>query len=242
MKMLTAALAVIFIALSASADHHASAELTLPKYIQSIQGTTDDLGGYLADAKGFADSGLLQARGAGMAVYQINAGGHDGAQVVTEFYYPNADALPSPNVMVQSDAHIKTFTKNTRGNVHKGSTLYEMIHSSGQLPADTRVFVGTRVKALSPDYIGKVKAMLKEMAVDGVPYGINEVVSGGLDGETHFIWHGYKSQTHALKDREQHWDAFTKKISETLSSNDREVIGDTTVTSLFVLNSGSCFI
>ena len=238
MKMLVVAIAAAAVTLQAFGDHHASGELTLPKYTQSLQGTTDDLGGYLSDMKAFADSGLLQARGAGMAVYQINAGGNDGAQVLTDFYYPNADALPSPNVMTQSDAHMQTFTKNTRGIVSKGSTIYETIYSGGALSVETRVFVATRVKALSPDYAMKLKSFLKDIAVDGVPYGVNEVVSGGIDGETHMIWFGYKSLAHALKDREKNWASNMKKIAETFTRDDREVLGRDTVTSLFVLNSG----
>ena len=86
----------VFVAVSTFSAHHEQAAASPWKYSLSIESETRDLNGFLADSKKFADSGVLAKRGASMTIYQINAGGHSGANVMTEFYYPNADAMPSP--------------------------------------------------------------------------------------------------------------------------------------------------
>ena len=103
--------------------------------------------------------------------------------------------------MIQSDARAKTFMQSNDDDswVGKGSSIYETIHQVGQLTPEIRVFQGASIKAMSADYPEKLKKFLAQTAVDGVPYGIQQVVVGGYEGETHRIRWGYKSQAEMLQ-------------------------------------------
>ena len=220
----------LFILSSAYADNHQAPQA---RYILNIQNFTTDMSSVLTTQKAFADSGALSERQVGMTVYQINAGGRDGANVAINFFYSDAASMPPPNAMIQSDAHVKAFMQNNGDDswVAKGSSIYENIHQVGNLTADTRVFQGASIKALSPEYGEKLKAFLAETAVEGVPYGIQGVVIGGYEGETHRIWWGFNSQADMLKNYEENNDRFTKAQTR-FSANDREIIRTWVATSL----------
>ena len=230
-KILTSVLSA-FLMVSAYADHH---EAPGPRYIMNIQNFTTNMAALLATHKAFADSGALNERQVGMAVYQINAGGRDGANAAINFFYMDAASLPPPNVMIQSDAHVKTFMQSNEDDswVGKGSSIYESIHQVGQLTPDIRVFEGASIKALSPDYPEKAKKVLADTALEGVPYGIQEVVIGGYEGETHRIWWGYKSQAEMLQAREKNIDRFIAAQAQ-FTPEDREIIRTWLATSLLV--------
>jgi hypothetical protein len=157
-KILTFIISALLMA-SAYADHH---EAPGAKYILNIQNFTTNMAALIATQKAFADSGALNERQVGMVVYQINAGGRDGANVAINFFYQNAASLPPPNVMIQSDAHAKTFMQSNDDDswVGKGSSIYETIHQVGQLTPETRVFQGASIKAMSADYPEKLKNSL----------------------------------------------------------------------------------
>ena len=76
-----------------------------------------------------------------------------------------------------------------------------------------------------------MKAFLAETAVEGVPYGIQRVVIGGYEGETHRIWWGFNSQADMLKNYEENNDRFTKAQTR-FSANDRQIIRTWVATSL----------
>lgn len=217
---------------SAYADDHEAPEA---RYILNIQNFTTDVSAVLASQKEFADSGALNERQVGMTIYQINAGGRDGANVAINFFYSDAASMPPPNAMIQSDAHVKAFMQNNGDDnwVAKGSSIYENIHQVGNLTADTRVFQGASIKALSPEYEEKLKSFLAETAVEGVPYGIQRVVIGGYEGETHRIWWGFNSQADMLKNYEGNNERF-RKAQTRFSENDREIIRTWVATSLLV--------
>jgi hypothetical protein len=117
--------------------------------------------------------------------------------------------------------------------VGKGSSIYETIHQVGQLTPETRVFQGASIKAMSADYPEKLKKFLAQTAVDGVPYGIQQVVIGGYEGETHRIWWGYKSQAEMLQAREKNNDRFRSAQAQ-FTQQDREIIRTWLATSLLV--------
>jgi len=217
---------------SANADHH---EAPSAKYVLNIQNFTTNMATLIATQKAFADSGALRERQVGMVVYQINAGGRDGANAAINFFYQDAASLPPPNVMTQSDAHAKTFMQSNDDDswVGKGSSIYETIHQVGQLTPETRVFQGASIKAMSADYPEKLKKFLAQTAVDGVPYGIQQVVIGGYEGETHRIWWGYKSQAEMLQAREKNNDRFRSAQAQ-FTQQDREIIRTWLATSLLV--------
>jgi len=217
---------------SANADHH---EAPSAKYVLNIQNFTTNMAALIATQKAFADSGALRERQVGMVVYQINAGGRDGANAAINFFYQDAASLPPPNVMTQSDAHAKTFMQSNDDDswVGKGSSIYETIHQVGQLTPETRVFQGASIKAMSADYPEKLKKFLAQTAVDGVPYGIQQVVIGGYEGETHRIWWGYKSQAEMLQAREKNNDRFRSAQAQ-FTQQDREIIRTWLATSLLV--------
>ena len=221
-----------FLAVGAHADHHEAPEV---RYILNVQNFTTNMAALLSTQKAFADSGALNERQVGMAVYQINAGGRDGANAAINFFYQDAGSLPPPTVMTQSDAHVKTFMQSNEDDswIGKGSTLYESIHRVGQLTPNTRVFQGASIKALSPEYPEKLKKFLADTALEGVPYGIQQVVIGGYEGETHRIWWGYKSQADMLEAREKNLDRFRAAQSQ-FTPQDREKIRTWLSTSLLV--------
>ena len=171
-----------------------------------------------------------------MTIYQINAGGHSGANVITEFYYPNADAMPSPDVMVASQAHIDTFGNNPRDDDNVRATFYRNIHfvAPGD-PSRYRVFVGYSVKATNSDYVSQIKEIMSEFATGNEGYGINEVVAGGLNGETHLVWWAYDSQASLMKDLERTRARYDEVVARLTAT--REVLRTVVVTS--VLNSAT---
>ena len=230
-KILTFIISALLMA-SAYADHH---EAPGAKYILNIQNFTTNMAALIATQKAFADSGALNERQVGMVVYQINAGGRDGANAAINFFYQDAASLPPPNVMIQSDAHAKTFMQSNDDDswVGKGSSIYETIHQVGQLTPEIRVFQGASIKAMSADYPEKLKKFLAQTAVDGVPYGIQQVVIGGYEGETHRIWWGYKSQAEMLQAREKNNDRFRSAQAQ-FTQQDREIIRTWLATSLLV--------
>ena len=226
----------VFSAAGAFSAHHEQAAASPWKYSLSIESETRDLNGFLADSKKFADSGVLAKRGASMTIYQINAGGHSGANVMTEFYYPNADAMPSPDVMVASQAHIDTFGNNPRDDDNVRATFYRNIHfvAPGD-PSRYRVFVGYSVKATNTDYVSQIKEIMSEFATGNEGYGINEVVAGGLNGETHLVWWAYDSQASLMKDLERTRARYDEVVARLTAT--REVLRTVVVTS--VLNSAT---
>ena len=226
----------VFSAAGAFSAHHEQAAASPWKYSLSIESETRDLNGFLADSKKFADSGVLAKRGASMTIYQINAGGHSGANVMTEFYYPNADAMPSPDVMVASQAHIDTFGNNPRDDDNVRATFYQNIHfvAPGD-PSGYRVFIGYSVKATNSDYVSQIKEIMSEFATGNEGYGINEVVAGGLNGETHLVWWAYDSQASLMKDLERTRARYDEVVARLTAT--REVLRTVVVTS--VLNSAT---
>ena len=226
----------VFSAAGGFSAHHEQAAASPWKYSLSIESETRDLNGFLADSKKFADSGVLAKRGASMTIYQINAGGHSGANVMTEFYYPNADAMPSPDVMVASQAHIDTFGNNPRDDDNVRATFYRNIHfvAPGD-PSRYRVFVGYSVKATNSDYVSQIKEIMSEFATGNEGYGINEVVAGGLNGETHLVWWAYDSQASLMKDLERTRARYDEVVARLTAT--REVLRTVVVTS--VLNSAT---
>jgi len=230
-KILTSVLSA-FLIVSADADHH---EAPGARYILNIQNFTTNMAALLATQKAFADSGALNERQVGMAVYQINAGGRDGANAAINFFYQDASSLPPPNVMIQSDAHVKTFMQSNTDDswVGKGSSIYETIHQVGQLTPEVRVFQGASIKATSADYPEKLKKFLADTALDGVPYGIQQVVVGGYEEETHRIWWGYKSQAHMLQAYEKNTERFRAAQAQ-FTPEDRKIIRTWVATSLLV--------
>ena len=226
----------VFSAAGAFSAHHEQAAASPWKYSLSIESETRDSNGFLADSKKFADSGVLAKRGASMTIYQINAGGHSGANVMTEFYYPNADAMPSPDVMVASQAHIDTFGNNPRDDDNVRATFYRNIHfvAPGD-PSRYRVFVGYSVKATNSDYVSQIKEIMSEFATGNEGYGINEVVAGGLNGETHLVWWAYDSQASLMKDLERTRARYDEVVARLTAT--REVLRTVVVTS--VLNSAT---
>ena len=231
MKFRTAtALLSLFWCVNASTAHHEEAPFPW-KYSLSIEAETQEMNGLLADSKQFADSGVLQKRGASMSVYQINAGGYEGANVLTEFYYPDAASLPSPNVMVSSQAHLDAFGDNQRAGDFVRSTIYKNIHGviKGDA-ADVRVFMGASIKALTPDYVDRVKSLLAANSDGSLAYGINEVIAGGHNGETHVVWWGYASQTAMLLDLENTEEQF-QEAQKSLTGT-REILRTVVNTSL----------
>ena len=223
----------VFSAAGAIAAHHEQAAASPWKYSLSIESETRDLNGFLADSKKFADSGVLAKRGASMTIYQINAGGHSGANVMTEFYYPNADAMPSPDVMVASQAHIDTFGNNPRDDDNVRATFYRNIHfvAPGD-PSRYRVFVGYSVKATNSDYVSQIKEIMSEFATGNEGYGINEVVAGGLNGETHLVWWAYDSQASLMKDLERTRARYDEVVARLTAT--REVLRTVVVTSVLI--------
>ena len=226
----------VFSAAGVFSAHHEQTAASPWKYSLSIESETRDLNGFLADSKKFADSGVLAKRGASMTIYQINAGGHSGANVMTEFYYPNADAMPSPDVMVASQAHIDTFGNNPRDDDNVRATFYRNIHfvAPGD-PSRYRVFVGYSVKATNSDYVSQIKEIMSEFATGNEGYGINEVVAGGLNGETHLVWWAYDSQASLMKDLERTRARYDEVVARLTAT--REVLRTVVVTS--VLNSAT---
>ena len=213
------------------AAHHEQAAASPWKYSLSIESETRDLNGFLADSRKFADSGVLAKRGASMTVYQINAGGHSGANVMTEFYYPNADAMPSPDVMVASQAHIDTFGTNPRNDDNVRATFYQNIHfvAPGD-PNRYRVFIGYSVKATNSDYVSQIKEIMSDFATGNEAYGINEVVAGGLNGETHLVWWAYESQASLMKDLERTRARYDEVVARLTAA--REILRTVVVTSV----------
>jgi len=213
------------------AAHHEQAAASPWKYSLSIESETRDLNGFLADSRKFADSGVLAKRGASMTVYQINAGGHSGANVMTEFYYPNADAMPSPDVMVASQAHIDTFGTNPRDDDNVRATFYQNIHfvAPGD-PNRYRVFIGYSVKATNSDYVSQIKEIMSDLATGNEAYGINEVVAGGLNGETHLVWWAYESQASLMKDLERTRARYDEVVARLTAA--REILRTVVVTSV----------
>ncbi len=213
------------------AAHHEQAAPSPWKYSLSIESETRDLNGFLADSRKFADSGVLAKRGASMTVYQINAGGHSGANVMTEFYYPNADAMPSPDVMVASQAHIDTFGTNPRDDDNVRATFYQNIHfvAPGD-PNRYRVFIGYSVKATNSDYVSQIKEIMSDFATGTEAYGINEVVAGGLNGETHLVWWAYDSQASLMKDLERTRARYDEVVARLTAA--REILRTVVVTSV----------
>ena len=225
---------VFFSVTNTFAAHHEQAAVSPWKYSLSIESETRDLNGFLADSKKFADSGVLAKRGASMTVYQINAGGHAGANVMTEFYYPNADAMPSPDVMIASQAHLDTFGTNPRDDYNVRATFYQNIHfvAPGD-PGRYRVYIGYSIKATDSDYVSQIKEIMSDFATGNEAYGINEVVAGGLNGETHLVWWGYESQASLMKDLERTRARYDEVVTRLTAS--REVLRTAVVTS--ILNS-----
>ena len=213
------------------AAHHEQAAASPWKYSLSIESETRDLNGFLADSRKFADSGVLAKRGASMTVYQINAGGHSGANVMTEFYYPNAEAMPSPDVMVASQAHIDTFGTNPRNDDNVRATFYQNIHfvAPGD-PNRYRVFIGYSVKATNSDYVSQIKEIMSDFATGNEAYGINEVVAGGLNGETHLVWWAYESQASLMKDLERTRARYDEVVARLTAA--REILRTVVVTSV----------
>ena len=226
----------VFSVESTFAAHHEEAAASPWKYSLSIESETRDLNGFLADSKKFADSGVLAKRGASMTVYQINAGGHSGANVMTEFYYPNADAMPSPDVMVASQAHIDTFGTNPRDDDNVRATFYQNIHfvAPGE-PSQYRVYIGYSVKATNSDYVSQIKEIMSDFATGNEAYGINEVIAGGLNGETHLVWWGYDSQASLMEDLERTRARYDEVVARLTAS--REILRTAVVTS--ILNSAT---
>ena len=213
------------------AAHHEQAAPSPWKYSLSIESETRDLNGFLADSRKFADSGVLAKRGASMTVYQINAGGHSGANVMTEFYYPNAEAMPSPDVMVASQAHIDTFGTNPRDDDNVRATFYQNIHfvAPGD-PNRYRVFIGYSVKATNSDYVSQIKEIMSDFATGNEAYGINEVIAGGLNGETHLVWWAYDSQASLMKDLERTRARYDEVVARLTAA--REILRTVVVTSV----------
>lgn len=201
------------------------------KYSLSLEVETQELNGVLSDSKKFADSGVLEKRGAYMSVYQINAGGYMGANMVTEFYYPHADSLPAPNVMISSQAHIDAFGDNGRDGDFVRATIYKNVYGVIKDPsAELRVFFGASVKALSPDYVDRIKKLMVANSDGSLAYGINQVIAGGHNGETHFVWWGYGSQAAMIQDLDNTEEQFQEAQRELADS--REILRTTVSTSL----------
>ena len=90
--------------------------------------------------------------------------------------------------------------------------------------------MGASIKVLTPDYVDRVKSMLAANSDGSLAYGINEVIAGGHNGETHVVWWGYASQTAMLLDLENTEEQF-REAQKSLAGT-REILRTVVNTSL----------
>ena len=76
---------------------------------------------------------------------------------------------------------------------------------------------------------------MSDFATGNEAYGINEVIAGGLNGETHLVWWGYDSQASLMEDLERTRARYDEVVARLTAS--REILRTAVVTS--ILNSAT---